>query len=187
MHNTRTLSFCWIEHSPTITYDGGIQDAADRFSSLRSRLISGQEHNGVCSKCAYLREGWWPASRQSCQINYFGEGVCNFKCAYCTSPVHSTKSLDPSFPGLDDSIAAFRKNNMLSEFYSIVLSTSGEPTLHPKRRQAYEAFQGYALLCNTNGSIFDEDLFQLMAQKMVRIVVSLDAGVRKNLCRGEGR
>ena len=186
VHSTRTLSFCWVEHSPRITFGGSINEAADRFSTMRSRLISGQEQKGVCSKCAYLGEGWWPTSRQAWQINYFGEGVCNFKCAYCTSPVHSAKLLNPSFPGLDDSIAVFRKSNMLSEFYSVVLSTSGEPALNPKRKQAYEAFQGYALLYNTNGSIFDEDLFQMMAQKMVRIIVSLDAGVRKTFAEVKG-
>lgn len=186
LHSTRTISFCWVENSPMITFESNIDEAADRFASLRAKLISGQEHNPVCSKCSYLSENWWPKSQQSWQMNYFGEGICNFKCAYCTSPVHSVKQLDQTFPDVADLIAAFRNNNMLSEFYSIVLSTSGEPALHPKRKKSYEAFQGYGLLYNTNGSIFDEDLFQLMSEKMVRIVVSVDAGTRETFAQIKG-
>ena len=177
-----TLSYCWEVGSPQIPIIDGIDSAVSEVISLRDDLISGAKGlNELCDKCGYVTPSWYPISKKSWWINYFGQGKCNYKCKYCSSPVHETVNTDAGddSPPLKDVIDALSKAGMLSDFYSIILSTSGEPSLHPQRKSFYDAFDGYSLVVNTNGSVYDEDLFSLMQTKMVRLIVSIDAGHRE--------
>jgi len=171
--------YCWEPEArtPRILFRDDMNAAVSAFAHLRADFISGKKGlNEVCDKCLYVKDDWYPVSRKAWWINYFGQGVCNFKCKYCASYGHAVKEAKDSSPCLDEIINLFRTEGMLSDFYSIVLSTCGEPTLHPQRKEFYDAFGGYALNLNTNGSIFDNDLFVLMQTKIARLIVSIDAG-----------
>jgi hypothetical protein len=190
IHALGKLSLCWRPSSPSVEW-GGIGDysAFTRdFMRLRERVISDCANNKLhtaCENCYQVSEDWYPAKPSSWWVNYFGQGICNFKCAYCVSPTHTASDLE-GVPEFRKTIAALRETGMLSDFYSIILSTSGEPTLHPNRKDFFGDFDGYGFVVNTNGSVFDEDLFALMQDKMVRLIVSLDSGTRETFKKIKG-
>lgn len=173
--NSRFI-FCCVKNAPDIKITGDLTQSASDFCTLREGLIDGTIKDDVCEKCLYMGESWYPTSRKIWCINFFGKGICNYKCEYCNSAVHSEKELDINYPGLDTFINAMRANKLLAKQYMVILSSSGEPTLHPRRKDFYNAFDGWSMVVNTNGSVFDDELFALMQQKFIRLVVSLDAG-----------
>jgi pyruvate-formate lyase-activating enzyme len=180
------LIFCCVPDSPTVKFNTDTNQYANDFLKLRNELIQSCVSGKLlppCKNCGYLIERWYPDKPASWWINWFASGICNFKCAYCSSThtAQETKDLP-----LEEVIHAFKEIGMLSDFYSIILSTSGEPTLNPNRKEFYDSFDGYGCVVNTNGSVFDEDLFDLMQVKFVRLIVSLDAGTRETYFKIKG-
>ncbi|MCL2019503.1 MAG: radical SAM protein [Oscillospiraceae bacterium] len=172
------LIFCCVRNSPSMKYDECYDSYTKNFLKFRNEMISACENGGlpdVCANCGYLKEAWYPEKPMSWWVNWFVRNICNYKCKYCKSPTHTMKDLQ-GLPEFGKTIEAFQNAGVLSDFYSVILSTSGEPTLSPKRKDFYDSFNGYALFVNTNGSNFDRDLFQLMQDKIVMLVVSIDAG-----------
>jgi hypothetical protein len=188
VYDDGSLMLCWVSDSPVLPYNGDYNKFAKGFMELRDSLIAGSSDGnlpGPCSACPYVREEWYPKNPKSWWINYYSRSACNFKCAYCGSPTHTKKEAEGALE-LGHAISAFREVGLLSDFYSVVLSTSGEPTLHPKRQDFYDSFDGYALSINTNGSVFDKGLFALMQEKMVRLVVSIDSGTSETFKKIKG-
>jgi pyruvate-formate lyase-activating enzyme len=183
IYDNGKTGFCCIQKSPGTEfipeYIQTYNKLTEKFKTLKKQQIDALKIskgvNEVCAQCKIVCEEWYPTETKSWWVNYFGRNVCNFKCAYCCSSTQLLKDVD-DVPLLSEVIDTYREIGMLSDFYSVVLSTSGEPTLHPKRKELFEHFDGYALVVNTNGSVFDDDLFALMQEKMVRIVVSIDSG-----------
>ena len=173
------LIFCCAPNSPCMEYISDSKTYANRFKQYRDTLIksciSRSKLPETCISCGYLCEGWYPIKPKAWWLNWFTRGVCNYKCSYCISPTHTLKDLQ-NLPTFKNTLLAFLESDMLSDFYSVILSTSGEPTLHPDRKEFFESSNGYALVVNTNGSVFDEDLFALMQDSIVRLIISLDAG-----------
>ena len=135
-----------------------------------------------CQSCSYIKENYYPVDQKSWWLNYFAANGCNYRCEYCTVSHMEDKDRD-NLLDLDVLLKTFKDNGMLSERYGIIYSTSGEPTLHPKKTKFYNAFDGFAFVVNTNGSIFDEELFDLANRAKVRLVVSIDAGTRETYAK----
>jgi len=177
LHADQKFTFCWEAGSPSVSFKRDMRDAALEFSDLRNDFISGAKGlSQVCDNCGYVKEDWYPVLKKMWWINYFAQGICNYKCKYCVAHLHATEEIGGYSPYLGDVIETLRSVKLLSDQYSMILSTRGEPTLHSNRKEFYSAFDGYALIVNTNGSTFDRDLFALMQDKLVRLIVSIDAG-----------
>jgi pyruvate-formate lyase-activating enzyme len=188
IHELGKLSLCWRENSPFVEWTGDYTEAAKNFLTLRHQTINDCENGKLhteCENCFQVSEDWYPLKPSSWWVNYAGEGICNFKCAYCTSSTHTAKSIEGA-PEYGQCLSALRETGMLSDFYSVVLSTSGEPLLHPQHKEYFQDFDGYGFIVHTNGSVFYEGLFTLMQDKMVRLVVSIDAGTRETFKKIKG-
>jgi MoaA/NifB/PqqE/SkfB family radical SAM enzyme len=75
---------------------------------------------------------------------------------------------------------------MIADFHSIDLATSGEITVHPKRKEIYDVININKNIVLTNGFKFDNDLFLKMENYPVRLLVSIDAGTRETYARIKG-
>jgi len=173
-------TFCWVADSPAVNFNADYSLQAVEFQRLRDKLIAGCGNDAlpnICDSCSYICEDWYPVNPKSWWLNFAGYNVCNFKCAYCQQQNYIQDN-NADAPEFDKIVRAFREAGTLAEFYSAVLSTYGEPTLHPKRVDYFSCFDGYVLIVNSNGSVFDADLFALMQNKQVKLIVSLDAGTR---------
>ena len=87
---------------------------------------------------------------------------------------------------LSQVISSFNSVGLLSDDYRVILSTAGEPLIHPNRKDFFDAFDGFELAINSNGSIFDDDLFKLMSKKKVLLLTSVDAGTPETYAQIKG-
>jgi len=187
---TGELHFCWRNPSPRINPSEHINAKALR--DLRDGLIESiskgrtSEHP-ACDNCSQISERYYPVTPASWSINYFcNGGICNFKCSYCTLANAPAVESDKGKHSLAEMISACKHEGLLFEDYKVVLSTAGEPTLHPNRKDFYNSFDGLELSVNTNGSVFDKDLFDTMNKTRVLLECSVDAGTRETFLRIKG-
>lgn len=75
---------------------------------------------------------------------------------------------------------------MLANDYGINIAP-GEPTLHPERDQLFGSMNSYSNVVNTNLSVFNEQLYELTANKFTKLVVSIDSGTRETFHKVKGR
>ncbi len=173
------MRFCWRKPCPAIdSQQEGLN--AHKWLNLRNSLIEaikeGRAGHPACAGCPQISENYYPSSPLSWSINYFCQSVCNYKCSYCAVAHVPPPDYDVGRHSLGQVLAAVKGANMLSPSYSVILSTAGEPLLHPQRKAFYAAFDGAEFIINTNGSLFDPDLLALMNKKRVLLLCSVDAG-----------
>ena len=179
------MRFCWRNPCPSIKSENNSLNSIELLK-LRNKLID-EIKNGktpshrACMNCPQICEGFYPKEPLSWSVNYFCQSICNYKCSYCTlSHGNGIKpEKDAGRHTLGEVINSYKNERLLNNDYSVILSTAGEPLLHPKKKEFYEAFDGAELVINTNGSIYDEELVKLMNYNKVLLVVSLDAGTNK--------
>lgn len=191
---TGDLRFCWRTPCPTVPAGGGVIKAGELLR-LRNGLIEAikrgesLEHT-ACGGCPQIREEYYPQEPLSWSVNYFCHSTCNFRCSYCTLGNHAGRKPEREDGNgrhaLGEVIGAFTQAGLLSEEHGVILSTAGEPLIHPQRKEFFEAFQGSEMVVNTNGSLFDENLFAQMGHKRILMVVSVDAGTRETYARIKG-
>ena len=141
----------------------------------------------ICKGCGAIKEDWYPVDRIFTYVNYCGWHTCNFKCIYCFGIEQNAKEIQNRGEiEFGDLIHSYLDNGWLDENYDAILSTVGEPTLHPKRKKFYDAFHGYVMTVNTNGSVFDEDLFAAMNDRKIIAQISLDAGTKDTFAKVKG-
>jgi len=187
---TGELHFCWRNPSPRISPSEHVDAKALR--TLRDSLIESisegraPEHP-ACDNCSQVSERYYPITPTSWTINYFcNGGICNYRCSYCTLTNAPVVDSDKGKHSLAKMISTCKDEGLLFEDYRVVLSTAGEPTLHPDRKEFYNSFDGSELIVNTNGSVFDKDLFDTMNKKMVLLTCSVDAGTRETFFHIKG-
>lgn len=182
------MRFCWRNPCPSIMESRELE--ATELLKLRNCLIE-EIKNGktpshaACLNCPQIGETYYPKEPMSWSVNYFCQSKCNYNCSYCTVSSARAEQVreDAGRHTLGEVISAFKEQKMLSDSYSVILSTAGEPLLHPKRQEFYQAFDGTELVINTNGSIWDEKLFELMNREKVLLDVSLDAGTAETYAK----
>lgn len=186
------MQFCWREPCPSVPSENKILNPKELLE-LRNRLID-EIKNGktlshsACANCPQICEGYYPKTPSSWSVNYFCQSVCNYKCSYCTL-AHSDMSKlekDVGRHTLGEVVNACKEESLLNDEHSVILSTAGEPLLHPKRKEFYEAFDGAELHINTNCSIYDEDLADLMNKEKVLLISSIDAGTSETYKQVKG-
>ena len=182
------MRFCWRYPCPAVSSHDGLK--ADELLKMRNSLIEAfkegkQPTHPACIDCPQICEAFYPKQPMSWSVNYFCQSVCNYKCSYCTVPL-AKPEYDAGRHTLDAILSAYNQEGMLSDSYSVILSTAGEPLLHPKRKEFYQAFDGAEMVINTNGSVYDEDLAELMNHKKVLILTSLDAGTPETYAKVKG-
>lgn len=186
---TGDMRFCWRNPCPRVLAGNGLN--TKELLCLRNELIetirNGQTPpHAACAECTQICEAFYPKIPQSWSVNYFCQSVCNYKCSYCTVPHAVQPDFDAGRHTLGDVIRACKQEEMLSDSYSVILSTGGEPLLHPKRKEFYDAFDGAELVINTNGSIYDTDLAELMNHEKVLLLISVDSGTPQTYSRVKG-
>lgn len=186
---TGEMRFCWRNPCPSIVSDHGLN--AEKLLNLRNELIeairSGQvPPHPACADCSQICEEFYPSRPQSWSVNYFCQSICNYRCSYCTVAHADKPDADAGRHTLQEVLHVFKQEDMLSDSYSVILSTAGEPLLHPGRKDFYEAFDGAELVINTNGSVYDPDLAELMNHEKVLMLVSVDSGTPRTYAQIKG-
>ena len=163
---------------------------AEKYMALKESTIesiSTDSKDIICHGCKAIQEDWYPVNRILSYVNYCAWNTCNLKCIYCFGIGMGAPDLkEKSEIGFGEFMKPYLENGWLDDNYEAVLSTVGEPTLHPKRKEFYDAFNGYAMTINTNGTVFDEYLFELMNEKKVFVQISLDAGTKETFAKVKG-
>lgn len=186
---TGELCFCWRNPAPRVPEKEKIE--VGQLKKLRNALIESIQKgeppaHEACVDCPQIMEAYYPIEPRAWSLNYFCQSVCNYKCSYCTV-AHSPKlEHDMGRHTLGELISEFVKEDLLSEEYNVILSTAGEPALHPKRKEFYESFQGTELVYNTNASLYDQDLADMMQKKNVLVISSVDAGTSETYAKIKG-
>jgi wyosine [tRNA(Phe)-imidazoG37] synthetase (radical SAM superfamily) len=178
LYTNGIMKFCVNLKSPSIPNFKltNIQDLCS-MQLKYTDLHAAKNIDNICGNCGDLKLGYFPEIPQLVSFNLCNPHYCNFNCIYCFSKAlefnkpDTEKDLD-----LEDILTSLINNNLLDQNYELILSTAGEPTLHPKKIQYYNAFKGYFMVFNTNGSNFDEYLFNLMNEKKILVQISIDSG-----------
>ena len=176
---TGDLRFCWRNPCPKIDASENVDAMA--FLTLRNTLLQKLENpqtltHTACDNCPQICEQYYPEKPLSWSLNYFCYSHCNYKCSYCTLRDRNASDFHHGEHPLGVLIQKFKEAGLMSPDYSAILSTAGEPSIHPKRKDFYDAFDGAELVVNTNGFIFDSDLYEAMQTKKILTVCSVDAG-----------
>ena len=186
---TGDLRFCWRNPCPKINASEDID--AESFLSLRNKLLHLLEdpHSETytpCDDCPQICEDYFPQTPFSWSLNYFCHSRCNYKCIYCG--VREEGDFHNGEQPLGTVLKKFKDVGLMTpgSDYSVILSTAGEPTIHPKRKEFYNTFNGTELIVNTNGFVFDTDLYETMQAKKVLLVCSIDAGTQETYFKVKG-
>lgn len=181
----RRFSYCWYqpETLKPISYNGDYLSALDKFYKLRNKTI--EHYNNECGNCHLYCEKYYPEQRKIRWINYGIGGVCNFDCIYCHSNARNAKGIDYNAAKLPELIENLKKMDMLADDYGINVAP-GESTVHPERDNIFNSLDCYSNVVNTNLSVFNEQLYDLMANRFTKIVVSIDSGTRETFKKVKG-
>jgi molybdenum cofactor biosynthesis enzyme MoaA len=182
------IQSCTCEYGPKI--NNYSVDDAKKFTELMKKTadeIASENKDSKCFGCKTAKEDWYPVNRILTYVNYCPWHTCNFKCIYCFGlGLGAPTAKEKGEIEFGELIRPFLENGWLDPNYDVVHSTVGEPTTHPKRKKFYGAFNGNTMNVNTNGSIFDTDLFHLMNEKKVLVQISLDAGTKETFAKVKG-
>lgn len=189
-NNTDELSFCCWQTGPCVSA-GKEKLNIDGLRALQEELIKAMEMNCVpadspCAGCSQIREDYYPTERGAWNVNYFGNNICNYRCIYCGLDHAAMCENRKSKYSMSEVLDALKQENVLQENYLLSLVTAGEPMLYPNRAEVYKQFDGEFFTVDTNGYVYDPDLFALMNEKKVTIVDSIDAGTRETYKRIKG-
>lgn len=185
------LKFCCRDYVPRVATSENIETAGKEFLELRNKLLYALNNpqSGIqtaCDNCPQICEEYYPEKPLSWLLNYFCYSHCNYKCSYCTLRGCEDSNFYHGEQPLGALLEKFQNIGLLSPEYRVILSTAGEPSIHPKRKEFYDAFNGIELAVNTNGYIFDKDLYHTMQNKRVVLVCSIDAGTRETYAKIKG-
>lgn len=186
------LGFCCMGIGPVIKNNDDVDIKA--YLDLRNTLLKKLEDpktltHTSCDNCSQICERYYPETPLSWHINYCCYNHCNYKCSYCNIWNHKWENGYNGHKGeqsLGYLIEKFKEAKVLSQDYSVALTTAGEPTIHPKRKEFYRAFDGIQLVVSTNGFKFDVDLYEVMQTKKVLINCSIDAGTPETYAKIKG-
>lgn len=183
---TGDLRSCWRNPCPKVVASEKID--AEAFLALRNTLLQKLEDpqektQTVCDGCPQICEEYYPETPLSWSLNYFCYSHCNYKCSYCTLRDREDGDFHNGEQPLGVLIQKFKDIGLMSPDYGVILSTAGEPSIHPKRRDFYNAFDGAELAVNTNGFVFDTDLYEAMQTKKVLLICSVDAGTAETYAK----
>lgn len=186
---TGELSFCCNGMCPRIPANEKIDAAGLR--KLRDELLKMIEEDRVpsdspCAGCAQIKETFYPKVPKGRAVGYFCDNVCNYRCSYCTIKDGLGTRNAAGHQTMNELIDAFKQEDMLDDNFEATFTTAGEPTLYPGRKAVYQGFEGDTFVVNSNGYLFDQDLFDLMNRKKVLIITSVDAGTRETCQKIKG-
>lgn len=105
-------------------------------------------------------------------INWFITGKCNFKCGYCyASDLMNDYIKEPIEEEIDNIAEQILKLKPLS-----VVLTGGEPFVSPHISKAIKLLSKRAgIIIDTNGSIINENLLNMISEHNVVVRISLDS------------
>lgn len=183
---TGDLRFCWKNPCPKVAASEKID--AEAFLALRNTLLQKLEDpqektETACDGCPQICEEYYPETPLSWSLNYFCYSHCNYKCSYCTLRDREDGDFHNGEQLLGVLIQKFKDIGLMSPDYGVILSTAGEPSIHPKRKNFYNAFDGAEFAVNTNGFVFDTDLYEAMQTKKVLLICSVDAGTAETYAK----
>jgi wyosine [tRNA(Phe)-imidazoG37] synthetase (radical SAM superfamily) len=180
------LTYCWDEPKLRFPYD--VAKIADVRNNIQSALENNtdSEISTYCKKCKKPKKAYYPKDRKAWTINFFSENQCNLECNYCTV-LRNNPIKNHSDRKLSQIIEETKRIGLVSDDYLLILSTGGEPLLDKRLGEYLDAFDGQAMTVNTNGTIFNDRLFELMNRKIIHLVISLDSGTPQTFKQIKGK
>lgn len=183
------LGFCCMKQGPEVEPSENVD--AKAYQELRNTLLQKLENSQEltympCDGCPQICEQYCPEKPLSWSINYFCYGHCNYRCVYCNVWDHKVEPLQKGEQPLGVLIQKFKEMGTMNPDYITIFSTAGEPTIHPNRKELYDSFDGAEFVVNTNGYIFDADLFEAMQTKRIFVNCSVDAGMKETYAKIKG-
>lgn len=162
----------WAEGPP---HGGGLVDleALELARQRHYKAVEAGDASSPCLGCPMLEDAPRPAFEgfRHIMINHFS--LCNLRCVYCRDSKHAGSIHYALLPTL--SALAARK---LFAPGCEAGWAGGEPTILPEFEELCELFtaNGIHQIINTNALLFSPRIEKGLAQGMVRIVTSVDAG-----------
>ncbi|MFP5131024.1 radical SAM protein [Phocaeicola coprocola] len=100
---------------------------------------------------------------------------CNLKCKYCIA--YYGKSYSEKCTILDKDKQTLLTNNIIDSNVVSLLISGGEPTLNPQLPSFLKKISNTAILIllDTNGTIIQDDLMQILREHKVTLRISLDS------------
>ncbi len=163
-----------------------LSDAFDDFLTLRSetiRKLNSGEHT-KCNGCQELKKLYTLAKPHFTYVIYNELGRCNFKCSYCN--FEERLGRDTSTDADLVELLKLVQNYGFDNDNGVVELCSGEITIHPRKKEIYNAVKDNNVMFLTNGLVFDEEIQKKLQNGMGILNLSIDAGTRDTFKKVKG-
>jgi wyosine [tRNA(Phe)-imidazoG37] synthetase (radical SAM superfamily) len=187
------FSFCCSDfgkkRSPAVAFDGDYETSLQQWEELRDATVAklGAGERTSCDGCCCVEEDWYAEHRKIILLNYASGGCCNFNCLYCAASAKNSAGITARDIELAKVHGILNDREMLADGLCIALAP-GEPTLHRKRDEMYDIFDGKHNFAGvfTNASVYDEKLERCLKDCKCTLLVSVDAGTRETFAKIKG-
>jgi pyruvate-formate lyase-activating enzyme len=179
---------CCEQQTPYIPYGENIQEDMENLFIFYNKLLSDLKKGfpTTCHYCHLLQSGL-ANIELNIQVltlaSLFHEyDNCNFKCCYCS---HADKKYEIKYNSIN-----VKKLSQIMEIINPaqIVYANGEITISPYRDEILllwknNKWNGQIL---TNAAIYNQDIADLMSEKLVSLLISIDAGTRETFARVKG-
>lgn len=187
-----------ITKMPTVPWLDDQKETLDNFLKMRDDLIKEINENpdgSPCKGCSILCDTVCPAEYRidDYVMATAPKSLCNFKCSYCYAGhfgdinIHedNRRKCEP-----DKRIALARemeRRGIIHPSFTTLHFSDGEICVDPKRGGLYALADEYNnSWFYTNGSIFSEEIADLMRRKKASIHISIDSGTSETFRKIKG-
>lgn len=183
--NSNILYICAVTQNLYHKFSDDYATLSTEFVNFRDETLEQLLENKAekCLKCKLNKRDWFIKNPKINTYNLAAEGVCNFRCNYC---IYSYRNSPNPFH-FRKSIEILHERGLLADDLHIDL-TYAELLIHPKRKEIIEtaAEFGETITIATNGSVFDESVYELLKSGRANLIVSLDSGTRETFAKIKG-
>jgi uncharacterized Fe-S cluster-containing radical SAM superfamily protein len=168
-----------VPYSPhTETFENRLND----FFSARQKFIDNKLNVEYCEKCAYHQNSLFPKKNQINMLDFRTVGrLCNIKCCYCSTwqkPSQINKISNPC-----DIMRFLEYKGLISTGFTVINWANNEICLNPYRDAFLDYISDYFSIILTNGTIFDDKIYNLLRNGMCLINISVDAGTQETYAK----
>jgi sulfatase maturation enzyme AslB (radical SAM superfamily) len=188
IEDKKLVCCCIEEYKPRFDNQGlDPKNGIEYIDRTRNDLIDGKtELPKGCRTCFNYKPSYIYKSRKLNSFNFSFRGWCNYKCEYCSANHPDLKGYNAGF-SLNEYLIELEERGISNDIFSVLYAV-GEPTLNDKRFPLYEHCEEkqYFLDIFSNGSFFDERLFDVAHNSPVIIRKSFDAGTAETYRKIKG-
>jgi len=160
----------------SIVIGDNLEKSFDEFLALRESLLQkvADDENCCCTGCPYIHFSPEPASETFSYVIFNEMGKCNCKCIYC----NYEERLGRDVSGDVDMVELYDLllKNGYDEKNGIIELCNGEITIHPHKKEIYNALKSTNIMFLTNGLVYDEGIERRMKDGTAILNMSIDCG-----------